>query len=46
MAVTASTGIAAVNIRGCTVHAFAGIGLAEENKQMLADSGRASTGHI
>lgn len=36
VAITASTGIAAVNIAGCTVHAFAGIGLGEAPKEFLA----------
>ncbi|KAI0793365.1 PIF1-like helicase-domain-containing protein [Abortiporus biennis] len=34
-AVTASTGIAAVNIGGCTLHSWAGIGLGKEDKEEL-----------
>lgn len=34
--VTASTGIAAVNISGTTLHSFAGIGLGKEPKEVLA----------
>ncbi|KAI0803018.1 hypothetical protein BC629DRAFT_89830 [Irpex lacteus] len=35
-AVTASTGIAAVNIGGCTLHSWAGIGLGKEPEEKLA----------
>jgi ATP-dependent DNA helicase PIF1 len=35
--ITASTGIAATNIDGMTLHSFAGIGLGEENKQVLLE---------
>ncbi|KAL4244570.1 ATP-dependent DNA helicase PIF1 [Abortiporus biennis] len=34
-AVTASTGIAAVNVGGCTLHSWAGIGLGKEDKEDL-----------
>jgi ATP-dependent DNA helicase PIF1 len=33
--VTASTGIAAVNIEGSTIHSFAGIGLGQEEVSVL-----------
>jgi len=33
--VTASTGLAACNIGGCTLHSFAGVGLAEQDQQAL-----------
>lgn len=36
MAVTASTGIAGLNIGGSTIHSFAGIGLGKETKEALA----------
>ncbi|GJE87828.1 ATP-dependent DNA helicase PIF1 [Phanerochaete sordida] len=36
VAITASTGIAAVNIGGSTVHSWAGIGLGKEEKEKLA----------
>ena len=36
LAVTASTGIAACNIGGCTLHSFAGFGLGKEPKEVLA----------
>lgn len=35
VAVTASTGIAACNIRGCTIHSFAGIGLGTDPFETL-----------
>ena len=35
VAVTASTGIAAVNVGGCTLHSWAGIGLGKEDKDSL-----------
>jgi ATP-dependent DNA helicase PIF1 len=36
VAVTAPTGIAGLNIGGCTIHSFAGIGLGKEPKEKLA----------
>jgi hypothetical protein len=36
IAITASTGIASVNIGGCTVHSWAGIGLGQEEAKNLA----------
>ncbi|CAO3613578.1 unnamed protein product [Mucor fragilis] len=36
LAVTASTGIAACNINGCTLHSFGGIGIGEEKAEELA----------
>jgi ATP-dependent DNA helicase PIF1 len=33
--ITASTGIAAINIGGCTLHSFLGLGLARENMDIL-----------
>ncbi|KAI0651483.1 hypothetical protein C8Q79DRAFT_38300 [Trametes meyenii] len=35
LGVTASTGIASVNIGGCTLHSWAGIGLGKEDKERL-----------
>jgi ATP-dependent DNA helicase PIF1 len=37
VAITASTGIAACNIGGVTLHSFAGIGLGIESAQVLTD---------
>lgn len=37
VAVTAPTGIAALNISGKTIHSFAGVGLAKGNRQALID---------
>jgi ATP-dependent DNA helicase PIF1 len=36
LAVTAPTGIAAINIGGTTIHSFAGIGLGKEEDEPLA----------
>lgn len=35
MFVTASTGIAAVNIEGSTIHSYSGIGLGKEDRGIL-----------
>ncbi|TFY70117.1 hypothetical protein EVJ58_g60 [Rhodofomes roseus] len=35
LAITAATGIAAVNIGGCTLHSWAGIGLGKESKEQI-----------
>jgi ATP-dependent DNA helicase PIF1 len=37
VAITAPTGIAGINIGGCTLHSFAGIGLGNEDAKRLAD---------
>jgi hypothetical protein len=37
LAVTASTGIASVNIDGCTLHSWGGIGLGSEPAEKIAD---------
>jgi hypothetical protein len=37
LAITASTGIASVNIGGTTLHSWAGIGLGKEPEKRLAD---------
>ncbi|EPT04415.1 hypothetical protein FOMPIDRAFT_1085693, partial [Fomitopsis schrenkii] len=36
LAITAATGIAGVNIGGCTLHSWAGIGLGKESGEDLA----------
>lgn len=36
IAITASTGIASVNIGGCTLHSWAGIGLGQETAKKYA----------
>ena len=36
LAVTAATGIASINIDGCTLHSWAGIGLGKEDARQLA----------
>ncbi|KAG5646037.1 hypothetical protein DXG03_004460 [Asterophora parasitica] len=43
IAVTATTGIAGVNIGGSTIHSWAGIGLGKESGQKLADKIKKST---
>ena len=35
LAITAATGIAAVNISGCTLHSWAGIGLGQESAEQI-----------
>lgn len=40
VAVTASTGIAAIQINGVTLHAFAGIGIADSPAKQLAEAAR------
>ncbi|RUS19816.1 PIF1-like helicase-domain-containing protein [Endogone sp. FLAS-F59071] len=37
VAVTAPTGIAAVQVRGCTLHSWAGVGLADKSAKQLLD---------
>lgn len=37
LGITASTGIASVNIGGCTLHSWAGVGLAKEPKEKLVN---------
>jgi ATP-dependent DNA helicase PIF1 len=43
VAVTAPTGIAAVNVSGVTIHSFAGIGLGKGDPAMLAGRVRSNT---
>lgn len=42
VAVTASTGIAAVLVNGCTLHSWAGVGLANKTQEQLEDIVRKS----